>query len=170
MKYQPVQEKKQPDNLSIGAPDFSAGVFVGYKELIYGGIAVDRPFEKAVWLFGIMVSLINLGEEIAADAMDVEGDRAAGSRSLPVLLGRENALKISGSIFLSVILVSCLPFLLGWVEWIYFFPILAMDVIISFSIIKLLDAKIANRRIYIRWIYLSGLAAILIFIILRMVR
>ena len=137
---------------------------------IYGGIAVDRPFEKAVWLFGIMVSLINLGEEIAADAMDVAGDWAAGSRSLAVLLGRENALKISGSIFLSVILVSCLPFLLGWIEWIYFFPILAMDVIISFSIIKLLDAKIANRRIYIRWIYLSGLAAILIFIILRMVR
>jgi hypothetical protein len=39
-----------------------------------------------------LVFLINLGEEIAADAMDVVGDKQAGSRSLPVLLGRENAL------------------------------------------------------------------------------
>jgi geranylgeranylglycerol-phosphate geranylgeranyltransferase len=137
---------------------------------IFGGIAVDQPFEKAVWSFGIMVFLINLGEEIAADAMDVMGDKQAGSRSLPVLLGRENALKISAAIFLLVSVVSCLPFLFGWIEWVYVFPILLMDIVILYSTIKLLDSRIANRRIYIRWIYLSGLVAILIFIILKMVR
>lgn len=137
---------------------------------IFGGIVVDQPFEKAVWSFGIMVFLINLGEEIAADAMDVTGDRQAGSRSLPVLLGRENALKISATIFLLVSVVSCLPFLFGWIEWVYVFPILLMDIVILYSTIKLLDSRIANRRIYIRWIYLSGLVAILIFIILKMVR
>lgn len=137
---------------------------------IFGGIVVDQPFEKAVWSFGIMVFLINLGEEIAADAMDVAGDRQAGSRSLSVLLGRENALKISATIFLLVSVVSCLPFLFGWIEWVYVFPILLMDIVILYSTIKLLDSRIANRRIYIRWIYLSGLVAILIFIILKMVR
>jgi geranylgeranylglycerol-phosphate geranylgeranyltransferase len=137
---------------------------------IFGGIVVDQPLEKAVWSFGIMVFLINLGEEIAADAMDVVGDRQAGSRSLPVLLGRENALKISATIFLLVSVVSCLPFLFGWIEWVYVFPILLMDIVILYSTIKLLDSRIAHRRIYIRWIYLSGLVAILIFIILKMVR
>lgn len=137
---------------------------------IFGGIVVEQPFEKAVWSFGIMVFLINLGEEIAADAMDVVGDRQAGSRSLPVLLGRENALKISAIIFLLVSVVSCLPFLFGWIEWVYVFPILLMDIVILYSTLKLLDSGITNRRIYIRWIYLSGLVAILIFIILKMVR
>jgi geranylgeranylglycerol-phosphate geranylgeranyltransferase len=137
---------------------------------IFGGIAVRQPFEKAVWSFGIMVFLINLGEEIAADAMDVAGDRQAGSRSLPVLLGHENALRISAAIFLLVTVVSCLPFLFGWVDWVYAFPILLMDLAILYSTIKLLDTRTADCRIYIRWIYLSGLAAILIFIILRMVR
>jgi len=137
---------------------------------IFGGIAVDRPFEKAVWFFGIMAFLINLGEEIAADAMDIEGDRQAGSRSLPVLLGRESALKTSGTIFLLVTVISFLPFVFGWIEWVYMFPILLMDIIILHSTIKLLNSKIVNRRIYIRWIYLSGLIAILIFIILKMVR
>lgn len=137
---------------------------------IFGGIAVNKPFETIVWFFAIIVMLIDLGEEIAADAMDIEGDRQAGSRSLALILGRENALKISGAAFLLVVVASSLPFLLGWLEWIYLFPILLIDLVILYSTSKLLDSKIVNRRIYIRWIYLTGLVAFLIFIIIRMVR
>ncbi len=137
---------------------------------VFGGVAVDRFFEKIVWFFAIMVMLIDLGEEIAADAMDIKGDRQVGSRSLALVLGPENALRISGAIFLLVTVTSSLPFLLGWLEWIYLFPILLMDVVILYSTSKLSDSRIENRRIYIRWIYLSGLVALLIFIIIRMVR
>jgi geranylgeranylglycerol-phosphate geranylgeranyltransferase len=137
---------------------------------IFGGIAVGKPFEEIVWFFAIIVMLVDLGEEIAVDAMDIEGDRQIGSRSLALVLGRENALKISGATFLLVIVASSLPFLLGWLEWIYLFPILLMDAVILYSMSKLLDSRVVNRRIYIRWIYLSGLVALLIFIIIRMVR
>jgi geranylgeranylglycerol-phosphate geranylgeranyltransferase len=137
---------------------------------VFGGVAVGRLSEKIVWFFAIMVILIDLGEEIAADAMDIEGDRQVGSRSLALVLGPENALRISGAIFLLVTVTSSLPFLLGWLEWIYLFPFLLMDVVILYSTSKLLDSRIANRRIYIRWIYLSGLVAFLIFIIIRIVR
>lgn len=137
---------------------------------IFGGIAAGKPFEIIVWFFAVIVSLINLGEEIAADAMDMEGDRRSGSRSLALVLGREKALKISGVIFLLVVVASSLPFLLGWLELIYIFPILLMDAVILYSTSKLLDSRIVNRRIYIRWIYLAGLVAFLIFIIIRMVR
>jgi len=137
---------------------------------IFGGIAVGKPFETIVWFFAVIVMLVDLGEEIAADAMDIEGDRLAGSRSLAVVLGREKALKISGAIFLLVVVASILPFFLGWLEWIYLFPILLMDIVILYSTSKLIDSKIVNRRIYIRWIYLGGLVAFLIFIIIRMVR
>lgn len=114
--------------------------------------------------------LIDLGEEIAADAMDIEGDSQAGSRSLALVLGREKALKISGATFLLVVVASSLPFLFGWLEWIYLLPILLIDVVILYSTSKLLDSRIENRRIYIRLIYLTGLVALLIFIIIRMVR
>jgi len=135
---------------------------------VFGGIAVDRPFEMVVWFFGIFALLINAGEEIAADAMDVEGDRKAGSRSLPVLFGRENAIRISASIFFLVIVISFLPFLLGWMEWLYAIPFLFMDGVILFSTIKLLDSSLANRRMYIRWIYLSPSLAILVVIVMRL--
>jgi geranylgeranylglycerol-phosphate geranylgeranyltransferase len=137
---------------------------------VFGGIAVGKPFEIIVWFFAIITALIDLGEEIAADAMDIEGDRQSGSRSLALVLGPEKALKISGVTFLLVIVASSLPFLLGWLEWIYLFPFLLMDVVILSSTSKLLDSRIANRRIYIRWIYLSGLVAFLIFIVIRMFR
>lgn len=151
-----------PGNLMVS---FSVGM-----TFIFGGIAVGKPFEVSVWFFGMLALLINLGEEIAADAMDVDGDRKAGSRSLPVLMGREKAIRISATLFFLVIVISILPFVLGWMEWVYALPFLFMDGVILFSTIKLLDSKLANRRMYIRWIYLSASLAILIVIVIRLMK
>lgn len=151
-----------PGNLMVS---FSVGM-----TFIFGGIAVGKPLETVVWFFGTLAALINLGEEIAADAMDVEGDRKAGSRSLPVLFGQETALRVSTAIFLLVIVISIIPFVLGWMEWVDVPPFLFMDGVILFSTIKLLDSKLANRRMYIRWIYLSASLAILIVIVIRFLK
>jgi len=135
---------------------------------IYGGIVVGRPLEMAVWFFGLLAFLIDFGEEIAADAMDLEGDRQAGSRSLAIVLGGEKALKVSAAIFFLVIAVSIFPFLSGWIGRIYAVPILLMDAIILYSTIKLLDPHSANRRVYIRWLYLGSSAALIVFIFMRL--
>jgi geranylgeranylglycerol-phosphate geranylgeranyltransferase len=135
---------------------------------IAGGIAVGLPFERIVWFFGLMTMFIDLGEEVAADAMDAGGDRQIGSRSLAILWGPANALKMSAAIFLLVIVLSSLPFWLGWLGWVYAFPILFMDGIILYSVIQLLDTRKSSGRMYIRWIYLSGLVAVLLFILIRM--
>ncbi len=151
-----------PENLMVS---FSVGM-----TFIFGGIAVGKPLETVVWFFSILAALINLGEEIAADAMDVEGDRKAGSRSLPVLFGQETALRISAAIFLLVIAISIMPFVLGWMEWLYVTPFLFMDSVILISTIKLLDSRQVNRRRYIRWIYLSASLAILSVIVIRFLK
>lgn len=135
---------------------------------IFGGVAVGQPFEKVVWLFAILAFLINFGEEIAADAMDVEGDQRTGSRSLPTLIGRERTLKVSASVFFLVCLFSILPFLFGWLQWIYSLPFLIMDAVILYSTAKLLDANSQHRRAYIRWIYLSAMVAMLAVITIQL--
>lgn len=135
---------------------------------IFGGVGVGRPFEKVVWLFAILAFLINLGEEIAADAMDMEGDRKTGSRSLPVMIGREAALKVSAITFLLVCVCSVLPFLFGWMAWMYAFPFLLMDVVILYSAGKLVDPGSPDRRNYIRWIYLSAMVAIVAVIVIQL--
>ena len=87
-----------------------------------------------------------------------------------MIYGREKALKISAGIFILVVAASSLPFLLGWLDWIYLFPFLLTDVVILYATSKLLDSSIANRRKYIRWIYLSGLVMLLVFIFIRTAR
>ncbi len=43
--------EKQPDQQSVGAPDFSAGVFLAYDDLIYGGIAVDHLSQPKIGFY-----------------------------------------------------------------------------------------------------------------------
>lgn len=135
---------------------------------IFGGITVGLPFEKMVLFFAVIGMLIDLGEEIAADALDLAGDRQIGSRSLAIVFGPGPALKISSGIFLLIVVLSSLPFLLGWLNWVYFLPLLLMDVIILYSTAQLLNSRTTEPRKYIRWIYFSGLAAMLIFILIRL--
>lgn len=135
---------------------------------IFGGVSVGRPFEGLVWYFAALVMLVDLGEEIAADAMDLAGDRQAGSRSLAVVLGRANALRLSAASFLLVLLVSGLPFIFGWLPPIYLAPMLLLDGVIVYATLRLLDPAERHGRAYIRAIYLSGLVTLVLLLLLRL--
>jgi geranylgeranylglycerol-phosphate geranylgeranyltransferase len=134
---------------------------------IFGGIATGNPLDKIVWWFAVLTMLFDLGEEIAADAMDIEGDRQAGSRSIAIIWGQQNAFKLSGIVFLLVIFFSIIPFLLHWLSWYYLFPITIMDATILYSAFYLVNKKTTHYLKYIRLIYMSGLVATLIFIVFR---
>lgn len=136
---------------------------------IFGGIVVGHPTDIVVWWFGVVAMLINLGEEIAADALDIEGDRLIGSRSLAIVLGPRKALAISAGIFCMVVLVSVIPFVFQWLVPIYLLPILLMDAGILYSTVRLMNPRSDNPRRFIRWIYLGALLSILTFIFMRLV-
>jgi geranylgeranylglycerol-phosphate geranylgeranyltransferase len=150
-----------PGNLLVS---FSVGM-----TFIFGGIAVGLPFEKVVIWFGVIAMLLDLGEEIAADALDIEGDKAAGSRSVPIMLGRATALRVSAAIFLLLVVVSALPFVFAWLHPVYLIPILLMDGVILYSTAHLLNPESPKPRRYVRWVYLSGLAAVLMVLVIRLV-
>jgi geranylgeranylglycerol-phosphate geranylgeranyltransferase len=137
---------------------------------VFGGITVGRPLSVYAWWFGAVAFLMDLGEEIAADAMDIEGDRLIGSASLAILYGRAFALRVSALIFGVLVAVSLVPFAMGVIPKIYLVPILAMDAVTLYAAIRLLDARLANPRAHIRAIYLSGLAAVVLFLVLRLTR
>jgi geranylgeranylglycerol-phosphate geranylgeranyltransferase len=135
---------------------------------IFGGIVVGNSFNKVVWWFALLTMLFDLSEEIAADAIDIQGDRQAGSRSIAVVWSQQKALKLSSALFLLVIVVSIIPFILKWLPWPYVIPIAIMDSTILFSIFKLINPLTKNYRQYIRLNYMSGLVSIIIFILIRL--
>ncbi len=157
-----------PGNLMVS---FSVGM-----TFIYGGISVGLPFNNIVWLFGLIAALIDLGEEIAADAMDMQGDLLINSNSLAIKYGKQVAIQKSSYIFFFVILLTSVPFILRWLPAIYLVPIAIIDVSIAYSSLRLLDSsdnkdsenKDLGRK-YIRWIYLGSTLGLLIFILIRLI-
>jgi geranylgeranylglycerol-phosphate geranylgeranyltransferase len=135
---------------------------------IFGGIVVDHPFEVLVWYLALITFCVDLGEEIAADALDVEGDRRSGSRSLAVVIGAQKAMQVAAGVFGFVVVASFVPFILGWLTWLYLPVMVVWDAIVVYSVCRLLDFQRANRITDIRRIYLSGLGMFLIFIGIRL--
>ena len=147
-----------PGNLMV-----SASVAITF---ILGGIAVGDPWNEIVWVFSLLAFLIDLGEEIAGDAMDMEGDQKRGSRSIAIRRGKSFALRISSYLFGLVILVSFVPLLLGWMGIGYLVMIALMDPAMIFFSAKLLKSRTPEEgRSYMRRIYLIALFGMLAFIL-----
>lgn len=133
---------------------------------ILGGIAVGEPWNKAVWILSLIVFLFDLGEEIAADAMDIEGDKKRNVKSIAILIGKKNALRISALLFVLVIIFSFLPVIWNLLGTSYLAIISITDMMIFFFVIKLLKSPtIKEGHFSIRAIYLSALFGMLAIII-----
>jgi geranylgeranylglycerol-phosphate geranylgeranyltransferase len=133
---------------------------------IIGGIAVGDPWNKLVWFFALIAFLIDLGEEIAGDAMDMAGDRLRGSKSMAILLGKQFALRLSVSIFLLVVLLGFVPIIFGWLENRFLGMVTITGVVVAFFAIKLVKSQTPEEgRRMMRMIYLGPLFGLLAFIV-----
>lgn len=150
-----------PGNLMVS---FSVGM-----TFIFGGLSVELPFNKVVLFFALIAALLDLGEEIAADAMDEKGDRLINSKSLAMKFGKSAALKTSGFIFAAVVFLSFIPFLSNWFSPIYLIPILIMDVAIAYPAYKLHKAQKEEGRKWIRIIYSGATLGLVIFLAMRLI-
>jgi len=133
---------------------------------ILGGLAVGQPFNPIVWFFGLTAFLIDFGEEIAGDAMDIEGDKKRASKSIAIVRGKKFALRISAGTFLLVFLISFIPYFMGWLGIVYLFTICAANAITLISTFKLLKSQTpAEGRKYMRFIYIGATLGMLAYIL-----
>jgi len=133
---------------------------------LFGGIAVGDPWNKIVWCFAAMAFFIDLGEEIAGDAMDMEGDRKRASKSIAIIKGKKFALTLSSSSFGLVILISLIPAVFRWLGASYLLMIFITDVLIVLFAIRLIKSKASQEgRSSMRGIYLGALVGMLAFLI-----
>jgi len=132
---------------------------------VLGGVAVGRLDSPMLWTFAALVFVFDLGEEIAGGAMDMEGDRKRSARSIALLYGRENALRLAGLLFGLFVLISLIPFLMGWLRSFLLFIFVPMDLAILYFASKLLASRRAEEgRMRIRQLYLSTIIFVIVFI------
>lgn len=131
-----------------------------------GAFSVGQIRNPAVWVFSLIAFLFDLAEEIAGDAMDMEGDLKRGSRSLAIRYGRKTALRISAGLFAAMILVTLAPILFSHPPLAYVLLILVLDVFIAVNTWKLLNgASPQAGRHSMRVMYLAATAILVVYII-----
>jgi geranylgeranylglycerol-phosphate geranylgeranyltransferase len=135
---------------------------------ICGGAAMGELKNAMVWTFGALVFAFDLGEEIAGGAMDMEGDEKRSVKTVARLYGKEPDLRVSGFFFALFVMISSLPFIMGWLGNSYLSVFVPMDLAILYLAMRLMASKtIEEGRSKIRQLYLSTTFFIAVFIAIR---
>lgn len=101
---------------------------------LYGAIAVGK-IGLAGYL-ALCAFLVNVAREIFKDVEDVEGDKAHGAKTLPIVWGVEKASKLGVLFSIATVIASFLPVKAG--IGLGYLPIIVVDGIILFSSYEIL--------------------------------
>ena len=138
---------------------------------ILGGIAVGQPWNKIVWCFALIAFFVDLGEELAGDAMDMAGDQKRDSKSIAILYGKKSALAMSALCLALVVVSSFVPTLFGWLGVSYLIMVAIMDLMICVFTVRLLKSRSPeDGRKSMRQIYMGALFGMLAFIVGNMIK
>jgi geranylgeranylglycerol-phosphate geranylgeranyltransferase len=133
---------------------------------LFGAFSVDQIHNPAVWMVALIAFFFDLAEEIAGDAMDLEGDLKRGSRSLAIRFGKKTALRISALMFATMVLLTLVPIIFSHPPLAYILPIAALDIIIVVFTRKLLISQTPQAgRGAMRVMYLAATLCLVIYII-----
>lgn len=122
---------------SLGLPGNAIVAFSVGATFVLGGMMVDKPDSDLVWTFALMAGLFDLAEEVSGGVMDAEGDALRGSRSLSILYGRKAALTAVTLLFLTFIVLSLIPYAMGWLGLPYLALIVLADAAVVYLVIRL---------------------------------
>lgn len=134
---------------------------------IFGGLTVGGLTNGLIWTFGALAFLFDLGEEIAGDAMDMEGDEKRGSKTIARLHGKQYALNVSTVLFTLFALISLLPLIMGWLDIKYLIIFLPMQLALLYLAMKILKTQTAKEgRRRIRHLFLTITSFVIIFMVM----
>ena len=104
------------------------------------------------WIPATFAFLFHLGREIAKDLEDLEGDRALGARTLPLIWGERPAARLAALIYWLLVPLTLLPWGLDLYGWQYLALVLGVDLIAAHTALLLWrqgtaspDAKLSRR-------------------------
>ena len=133
--------------------------------VVLGGLAAGAV-NGLVVTFAALAFLFDLGEEIASDAMDVEGDSIRSSRSIAATVGRAKALRISGVAFALFVALTFLPYAAGWLGPVYLGCAAVAGLCMAYLAARLVrSATIAEGRVFVRRLYLVWGGFVVLFVL-----
>ncbi|MCD6381244.1 MAG: UbiA family prenyltransferase [Candidatus Odinarchaeota archaeon] len=130
-------------SLSVAAP------------FVYGGFVVSSEVSPLLFIFSTLAFLANTGREITKGIVDIEGDKMKGYRTLAVVKGPRLSAIVASVFYLSAVVLSPLPYLLGLANFYYLIMVSFADIIFVYLSLALLkdfsgkNARYVKNRILI---------------------
>jgi len=136
---------------------------------VLAGILADH-MNEVVLTFAVLAFFFDLGEEVACDAMDMTGDEVRSTRSLAKQWGIDQAMMISGGMFGIFILITFVPFFMGWLWYDYMFLAMVLDLWVIWCVLKMIRANdIEESRVLGQWLYMSWGVFVFVFAFSRVI-
>jgi geranylgeranylglycerol-phosphate geranylgeranyltransferase len=130
--------------------------------LVYGAIAGGGA--RAALFPALFAFLITLGREAIKDAEDVEGDRPTGVRSLAIIAGPETAMRFAATVLLILVVLTPLPFVLGWYRLPYLVVVSILDlllIVLAVAVVRVPSkAKLGRMSLLLKIGIVIGIVAL----------
>jgi len=141
-----------------GLPGNLAVAFVAGLPLLYGAVAVGRP--RAGLVPWALAAWLHLVREIVKDVEDEAGDRVAGRRTLPIVMGRDRAMQGALLLALGFVPVSIvLPWAAGYGDRYFAFAAVAQLVVVL-AAVRLRRGRLSGVSGLLKGAMVAGLVAL----------
>ncbi len=124
---------------------------VGYltgSTFLFGGAAVG-DVAGAVVLFGL-ATVATFAREVVKDVEDLDGDRAEGLRTLPIVLGEQTSLRLGAGPLLVGVAASVIPAIDGTFGWMYAVGIVPANGLMLWAMWRSFEDPSIGQR-YLKW-------------------
>ena len=138
----------------LGNTLVSASVAIPY---IYGAVAIGAADEPLIYFLALTSFLAGLGREVVKTICDVKGDEIRDIRSVARVWGAKAAAKVSSIFFISAILTSLMPLILGIVGLVYGILVSSPICIFIVLTIKILRDSSAESAYLVKRVALLGM-------------
>lgn len=123
---------------------------------VLGGVAATGFPNGVVLSFGASAFLFDLSEEISASAMDAAGDELRSVKSWARTRGKDYALRVSAVLLAVFILLTFVPFVMGWLGIAYLILASVADLsVVVLAALLLKSETIEEGRTRIRQLYIA---------------
>ncbi|NPA48057.1 MAG: geranylgeranylglycerol-phosphate geranylgeranyltransferase [Thermococci archaeon] len=104
---------------------------------LYGALAVGRI--GLAGTLALCAFLVNVAREVTKDIEDMEGDMAAGARTLPIVIGKKKAAYVGAAFAFATVGASFIPVMAG--IGVGYWAMLPVDAMIAYAGVKVLRSQ-----------------------------
>ncbi len=117
---------------------------------IYGSLISDGMIGAKVLTFALLAFLANTGREVIKGISDVEGDALRGVKSIARSIGEKRAAILGAVLYVSAVCLSPLPYILGYVSFLYVPIVLVCDAGFIYSSVSIIKSPTKDNAIRVK--------------------